>query len=83
MLSIVIPVFNEENCITDRKSLLAVRGVGRESEAESVRFPWAQSDKSGPGSQTRAFLGSRARPQRKKATARGLWAAEQASKRPF
>jgi hypothetical protein len=48
MLSIVIPVFNEKNCITDRKSLLAVRGVGRESEAESVRFPWAQSDKSGP-----------------------------------
>ena len=29
---------------------MALRGVGPESEA----FPWAQSDKSGPGSQTRA-----------------------------
>jgi hypothetical protein len=37
---------------TDRKSLLARRGVGAESEAESV-LPWAQSDKRGPGSQSR------------------------------
>ena len=28
----------EDRFTTDRKSLLAVRGVGRESEAESVRF---------------------------------------------
>jgi hypothetical protein len=30
-----------------RKLLLAVRGIGPESEAEDVRFPWAQSDKTG------------------------------------
>jgi hypothetical protein len=35
--------------------------VGSESEAESLRFHWAQSDKSGPGSQIRAFSGSGAR----------------------
>jgi hypothetical protein len=33
-----------------RKLLLAVWGVGPESEAESVRFPWVQSDKAGPES---------------------------------
>jgi hypothetical protein len=48
MLSIVIPVFNEASCITDRKSLLAVRGVGRESEAESVRFHGRRVIKVGP-----------------------------------
>jgi hypothetical protein len=33
-----------------RKLLLAVWGVDPESEAESVRFPWVQSDKAGPES---------------------------------
>jgi hypothetical protein len=48
MLSIVIPVFNEESCITDRKSLLALRGVGRDSEAEGVRFHGRRVTKVGP-----------------------------------
>ena len=43
--------------ITDTKSLLALRGVGPKSDAESVRLQRAQNDKSGPGSQTRAFSG--------------------------
>jgi hypothetical protein len=41
--------------VTDRKSLLALRGVGPESETESVRFRGSRVTKSGPGSQTRAF----------------------------
>jgi hypothetical protein len=49
------PVAVAQVHLTDRKSVLALRGVGPESEAESVRFPLAQSDKSGPGSQTRAL----------------------------
>jgi hypothetical protein len=40
---------------TDRKSLLALRGVGPESEAESVRLHGRRVTKVGPGSQTRAF----------------------------
>ena len=36
---------------TDRKLLLALRGVGPESEAESVRFHGRRVTKSGPGSQ--------------------------------
>jgi hypothetical protein len=34
--------------LSDRKSLLALRGVGRESEAESVRFHGRRVTKSGP-----------------------------------
>ena len=34
--------------VTDRKSLLALRGVGRESEAESVRFHGRRVTKVGP-----------------------------------
>ena len=37
---------------TDRKSLLALRGVGPESEAESVCFHGRRVTKVGPGSQT-------------------------------
>jgi hypothetical protein len=33
---------------TDRKSLLAFRGVGPESAAESVRFHWRRVTKVGP-----------------------------------
>ncbi|MGB7838094.1 MAG: hypothetical protein WBL40_08285, partial [Terrimicrobiaceae bacterium] len=35
--------------LTDRKSLLALRGVGPESEAESVRFHGRRVTKVGPG----------------------------------
>ena len=55
---------------TDRKSLLPFRVVSRESEAEGVRFHERRVTKVGPASQTRAFLGSRARPQAKKAAKR-------------
>jgi hypothetical protein len=34
--------------LTDRKSLLALRGVGRESQAESVRFHGRRVTKGGP-----------------------------------
>ena len=39
--------------LTDRKSLLALRRVGPESEAESERFHGRRLTKVGPGSQTR------------------------------
>ena len=40
--------------LTDRRSLLARRGVGPESEAESVRFHGRRVTKGGPRSQARA-----------------------------
>jgi hypothetical protein len=39
---------NKKNAETDRKSLLALRGVGPESEAESVRFHGRRVTKVGP-----------------------------------
>jgi hypothetical protein len=42
--------------LTDRKSLLALRGVGPESEAESVRFHGRRVTKVGPGVK-HGFLG--------------------------
>jgi hypothetical protein len=57
---------------TDRKSLLALRGVGPESEAENARFHGRRVTKVGPGSQTRAFSGCGARSQPEKAAAGGL-----------
>jgi hypothetical protein len=50
------------NRATDRKSLLALRGVARESQTKSLGFHGRRVTKVGPGSQTRA---------------RGLGAAEQ------
>jgi hypothetical protein len=44
---------------TDRKSLLALRDLAPESEAESVRFRGRRVTKSGPGSQTRSQEGWR------------------------
>ena len=67
--------------VTDRKSLLGLRGVGRESEAESVRFRGRRSDKSGPGSQTRAFSGCGARLRPEKAAAGALGADENGCER--
>ena len=40
---------------TDRKSLLALRGIGPECEAESVRFHGRRVTKVGPGVKSRAF----------------------------
>ena len=42
---------------TDTKSLLVLRGVRRESEAESMPFQWAQCDKSGARKSNTHFFG--------------------------
>jgi len=54
---------------------LALRGVGQEAEAESVRFHVRRVTKVNPESQTRAFSGCGARPQPEKAAAGELGAA--------
>jgi hypothetical protein len=61
-----------------RKSLLALRGVGPEFEAERMRFHGRRVTKKGPGNQTGAFSGCGARREPKEAAAGELRAAEQA-----
>jgi hypothetical protein len=46
----------EDRLPSDRKSLLALWGVGPESEAESVRFRWRRVTKVGPEVNQRFFF---------------------------
>jgi hypothetical protein len=62
--------------MNDRKSLLALRGVGSESEAESVRFHERRVTKVGPEVKL-GFFGLRAPPATRKSCRRRAGTAEQ------